>query len=401
MTQSVAPADSETLQRRGQPMLDLAPPPSTATILEQLQAIARTTALSPTQIVGRFAKVAVGPGKISFNDFVKLRLFEPHFTSDDVLKAFVGQRRNRDICLEVNFRHDWLGLLENKISALSYLAAYGFPTIPAAAIYTKGLKSRASHLLSDRGALGKFLASPENYPLFGKPVDGYQSLGSIGLCGVDPAARSLEAMDGASVPLDAFIDEIETAYPNGYVFQPFVRPHREIEKLCGPRLATVRMVTLLTNDGPILFRAAWKIPGGANLADNFWRAGNLLAKIDLQSGTVGRVISGSGIGTSDRARHPETGLPFDGFRHPDWSEMVSLALDGAQLMRHVPLIGWDIAATGSGPIIVEMNETPDFFLVQMAERKGVLDDTFRAFVADQRVRAAEHAKRSRALIARL
>ena len=63
--------------------------------------------------------------------------------------------------------------------------------------------------------------------------------------------------------------------------------------------------------------------------------------------------------------------------------MKQIALSGATLMRHIPLIGWDIAPSENGPIIVEMNEAPDFFMVQFADRKGILDEEFRSFMAFQ------------------
>jgi hypothetical protein len=48
----------------------------------------------------------------------------------------------------------------------------------------------------------------------------------------------------------------------------------------------------------------------------------------------------------------------------------------------VPLIGWDMAATEDGAVIVEPNFTPDFDLAQLADRRGILDDQFKAFLAD-------------------
>ena len=70
-------------------------------------------------------------------------------------------------------------------------------------------------------------------------------------------------------------------------------------------------------------------------------------------------------------------------------------------MRHVPLIGWDIASTAEGIVIVEMNETPDFFLAQFAERRGVLDQDLKAFIAFQRRQAFDFRRRRKAMVAKL
>ncbi len=99
--------------------------------------------------------------------------------------------------------------------------------------------------------------------------------------------------------------------------------------------------------------------------------------------------------------HPDTGLAMIGFQHPAWSEMKALALEGAQLMRHVPMIGWDLTHTDERPVIVEMNETPDFFLVQLADRRGIYDETFERFVAFQAKKRSEFLKEAQGRLAKL
>ena len=58
--------------------------------------------------------------------------------------------------------------------------------------------------------------------------------------------------------------------------------------------------------GPKIIRACWKIPAGVNMADNYWRAGNLLAQIDMHSGRVLRVSSGAGLDVRCHDAHPDT-----------------------------------------------------------------------------------------------
>jgi len=237
--------------------------------------------------------------------------------------------------------------------------------------------------------------------LFGKPVEGVRSLGSIGLRSCDPALRMLRRSDGRELAVDELIDAIVGNYADGYVFQSFVAPSAAIRALCGDRLSTVRFLTLQTPDGPIIARTAMKIPGGVNVADNFWRKGNLLAQIDPETGQLGRVVSGSGLEMIEVARHPETNMAFDAWTHPDWETMRQLALDGATTMRHVPMIGWDIADTASGPTIVEMNITPDCFLFQLVDGAGMLNGQFRDFVAYQTKKGLDASKAVKAALRHL
>ncbi len=83
---------------------------------------------------------------------------------------------------------------------------------------------------------------------------------------------------------DAFVEDVFNHYDGGYLFEHFLAPHQDAIKLHGERLGTARILTLCDDDGARIFRASWKIPAGANMADNFWRSGNLLAKLDLATG---------------------------------------------------------------------------------------------------------------------
>lgn len=391
-------AISNALPAAAAPALDVARASTGGSTAEQIARIRGATGLGHGAIVGAFARLARGPGKLSFADFVRLRLFEPQ-APGAALNEFVGQRRNRDICVTVNYRHDWYGLMSDKVAVTSYLKSYGLPAIPIAAIYAAGLNGEG--VLASREALEPFITTPSHLPLFGKPVDGCQSLGSIGLRAYRAAGREFETTDGRRIALERLLSDIETNYAAGYVFQPLIRPHPDVTSLCGERLACARILTALTETGPKVIRTCWKIPAGANMADNYWRAGNLLAQVDIDSGRVLRATSGAGLEARVHDRHPDTDIPLPGFVIPQWAEMKALALRGARLMRHMPLIGWDIAPSESGAVIVEMNETPDFFLVQFADRRGILDAEFRAFMDFQAKNAAAHAKAMKADIAKL
>jgi hypothetical protein len=123
------------------------------------------------------------------------------------------------------------------------------------------------------------------------------------------------------------------------------------------------------------------VAAGANRADNFWRNGNMLAAVDTTTGTVTRVIRGTGPLQEEIVVHPDTGAVLVGAKVPCWREALELARATARDLPHVPLIGWDIAVTRRGPVLVEANNTPDFRLVEMAERRGAYDEELKEFLA--------------------
>ncbi len=378
--------------------LDIAQPRASQSIDAALMKMVAEIKVSPLKLMRDYVGLSFGPGKISFKDYTQLRLFDEAFWDGADRRAVAGQHRGVELHQQLNYRHDWWGLCDDKIAMTSYLAAYGFPTIPVLAVYSDNLGTAAAHVARNAQELRHVLMDEANYPMFGKPTEGLQSLGSAGLKRYSAQAHCLELTDGRVVALDAFVADIVRHYAQGYLLQKFVAPHAAIRALCGDRLPTIRIVTLNTESGPTVFRACWKIPAGTNVADNYWRSGNLLAQLDIARGKVLRVLSGSGLGLTYHEQHPDTKVAMIGFEIPHWPAIVATVVEGARLMQHVPLIGWDVAALDSGPVIVEMNERPDFFLPQLADARGVLDAELTDFLAVQRRKAAERRRANRALL---
>jgi putative polysaccharide biosynthesis protein len=395
-------SDAKTADHDPQkPLLDVARPKAAHAVDAALLRMVAETKASPLKIMRDYVGLSFGPGKVSFKDYTQLRLFDEAFWAGADRKAVIGQHRGVEIHQQVNYRHEWWGLFDNKIAMASYLAAYGFPTIPVLAVYCENLGTAAPHVARNPEELRRVLKDESNYPMFGKPTEGLQSLGSVGLKRFAASAQCLETTDGRVIALDAFVADIVKHYADGYLFQKFASPHSAIRALCGDRLPTIRIVTLNLDGGPRVFRACWKIPAGDNIADNYWRDGNLLAQIDIAKGTVLRVLSGAGLGVAHHIVHPDTKVRMIGFEIPHWDAMVATVVEAARLMQHVPLIGWDVAALESGPVIVEMNERPDFFLPQLADARGILDDTLTDFLAVQKRKAAEWRKGNKSALKEL
>jgi hypothetical protein len=379
------------------PAVDVAKPHHDVPLDAALRRMAAIAKTSPLRITREYISLAFGPGRLSFSDYMSLRLFDNEYYAGVDKRAVVGQRRSGELGYFINYRQDWWGLVGDKIAAASYLSAHGFPIIPALAMYVANLRSGSRRVLRNEAQLRTFLMDESNYPMFGKPTDECQSLGSIGLKRYASGDRVLETVDGRSVALDTFVGDVVKHYSKGYVFQKFLSPHPTIRTVCGDRLATVRFVTISTADGPKVFRACWKIPAGTNIADNYWRPGNLLAQLDPAQGRVMRAVSGAGLQLVEVTHHPDTNVELDSVTVPHWEGMVRTAVEAARLMQHVPMIGWDMACLEGGPTIVEMNVKPDFFLNQLADRRGVLDSEFTEFMALQKRNAADHVKSVRAV----
>jgi hypothetical protein len=156
------------------------------------------------------------------------------------------------------------------------------------------------------------------------------------------------------IPIGEFADQVEKFATGGYLFQTRLSPHPKIVDVVGDHIATVRMFVLVDDQGPTLLRASWKIPSGKAVADNFWRAGNMLGGIDVDTGKVIRVLLRTESGTEPIEQHPVTGASFNDLVFPEWGSMREVVIRGAAAVPTCHFQGWDVALTDRGPVLVEL-----------------------------------------------
>jgi hypothetical protein len=163
-----------------------------------------------------------------------------------------------------------------------------------------------------------------------------------------------------------------------YILQKMLRNHSLIRKMT-KYVATVRMVNFVHPDRVRTPFAALKLPGANNIADNYWRKGNMIADIDLETGKLRRAIRGKGVTTEDLETHPDTGDKLIGMQLPYWKEIRELNALAVSYFTPVRYNSLDIAITDDGPVVVEINTGSSFELLQLAMGKGLLTDENEAF----------------------
>jgi hypothetical protein len=277
---------------------------------------------------------------------------------------------------------------QDKVAFSAYMSSYGFPVLDVQATLHPYRSLRGAHALRTLDDAGDFLRKRANYPLFSKPFDGMRSVGSARIESYDASLDELVLHGGRTLAVDAYLTGIARYLANGYLFQSVQHPHRRVREICGDRLASVRMVVIVGPNGPEPFRAVWKIPAGPNVADNFWRTGNLLAGIDLETGRLTRVITGVATEQVDIVEHPDSRASLVDFVIPDWAELKKLCVDAAATMPGITLQGWDVSPSERGPVLGEVNIGGDFTLPQLGNAAGMLDQRFREYLDSHHFRSA-------------
>lgn len=140
----------------------------------------------------------------------------------------------------------------------------------------------------------------------------------------------------------------------------------EWAKLSPNSTNTLRVMTSAVNGKSRIMFVAARIGSGKSITDNFHQGGQGVL-VDIETGK----LVGNGIDKKlNESECSCTGIKFDGFQVPYWEEIKKMTLEAALVNDKVNLIGWDVAITPNGPLIIESNRGPGWDLPQVLLKKG-------------------------------
>ncbi len=136
---------------------------------------------------------------------------------------------------------------------------------------------------------------------------------------------------------------------------------------------TIRIITFNTRHGIIAPFAFLKTGRCGSFVDN-GGAGGILIGIDKESG----VTNTHGVDEAGNIykSHPDTGKPFMGFQLPDYEQAVELCKKLSAMTPRVRFVGWDLAYTDTGWVIVEGNGMSQLVGPQSTQQRGVKQQVY-------------------------
>jgi hypothetical protein len=150
---------------------------------------------------------------------------------------------------------------------------------------------------------------------------------------------------------------VRTNLEKGFLIEEKLTNTAEVASLYPGSLNTFRIVTIKAPGNRWCLAAAYlRVGAGGNVVDNI-AAGGILVRVDADGRTRSAHRHGQSI-----THHPDTGAELVGVRLAGYRAACELALEASAKLGFVGTIGWDIAATERGPMIVEANLwwTPSF-----------------------------------------
>jgi hypothetical protein len=153
--------------------------------------------------------------------------------------------------------------------------------------------------------------------------------------------------DGCVVPGASFAEEFRK---QDCLVQPFIKNHPDLAQVSNDALAALRIVTGMNDDSEAEFVAALiGLPHGVCETS----ADGIPCSVDPENG---RIRHGALLGGELITRHPDTCTPIAGILLPYWRESVDLVRRAhAGAFSRFAFLGWDIALTQDGPVLLEAN----------------------------------------------
>lgn len=332
---------------------------------------------------------------LQLSEMLKLRLRRPpvgiseyfeygvwHASITPALRdEFIGWRQSSELDRKLN--DDDSRILAND-KLLNYLVLHvnGLPIPPPMATYSAyGRRIGREQVLLTQDDVRSFL-NGKVYPFYVKPISAGYGRGVLGV--TQREGDRFRLIDGRLIGIDEFMAPFSFSPYKGMLFQKPLTAHPDIADVTGTQaISCVRFICFVTSSGPVVHTAFWKITTGQNMLDNFSHGdyGNCLGAIDLESGTIKRVIARMGPG-GQVERHPTTQKPLIGLTLPDWVRAVDLVRSASRHFPGLRLQNWDVALCPEGPVLLELNTESELAVPQAISGRGLMDARLRSILAD-------------------
>ncbi|MBQ3611214.1 MAG: hypothetical protein IJA01_02980 [Firmicutes bacterium] len=178
---------------------------------------------------------------------------------------------------------------------------------------------------------------------------------------ISSQGKGVEAFDVDQDKLDEMY-EMFCSFPKGVVEECIVQ-HPEMARFSKNAVNTIRTVTIFKDDKVNIVYAAVKMGGGDSVVDNVHISGGVVTPLDVETGKVRH--KASDFEGNLYTHHPVTGEYIMDLQVPFWDEYKEYMDKLCRVVDGINYIGWDIAISDKGPVVIEANFKPSPSLIQI------------------------------------
>lgn len=196
-------------------------------------------------------------------------------------------------------------------------------------------------------AIKQELKEKKYQKIFVKPVDGQ---GGYGIFIFERNNRGVYRTANNDVLNEEFLHEI--GVNNNYIIQAGLEQIKEISYMYPRSVNTFRIATENKNGNTRVLCSTLRMGKGGNQVDNSAQDGIVLG-ININTGETDP-FAATELGVFF-SKHPDTNFVFKNHKISNWRKVKDAVLVFAKKLPQFVYLGWDIALTQNGPIVIETN----------------------------------------------
>lgn len=154
------------------------------------------------------------------------------------------------------------------------------------------------------------------------------------------------------------------------IIEELIVQSKEMAEFNSHSVNTVRFAMFTHKDGTVEnVYAMFRTGVGDSIVDNA-SMGGIACAVDTETG---KVISDGFTKTGGEhfIEHPESHIKYMGYQIPRWDELKQTCYDASKLVSQFKMVGWDMALTDKGWVVVEANSRPNINTIQMCLGHGL------------------------------
>lgn len=163
--------------------------------------------------------------------------------------------------------------------------------------------------------------------------------------------KPLRKDSGVGVAVFTYGESELPDYP--FIAEEIIRQSDALAKFHPSSVNTLRLNTIRCKDEVVVWQCILRYGRSGNVVDNA-HFGGCFSVIDDN----GYAIAAGDVKRHKYTVHPDTGVALTGFKVPDWEKACELVKTLATKVGGLRYIGWDLAHTDKGWILVEANTQP-------------------------------------------
>jgi hypothetical protein len=264
---------------------------------------------------------------------------------------------------DIQDRCEAKAILENKLFTFFYFSQFDIPMPRMVAYNQKNtfFLGKSVNTLHDVEAFDNlfrrfFESNPRNKVLFVKPVQGFQGKGIIRVTLTDVGDKT--KMTGY----------FEVITQGSYIIQETLIQHEALNRINPSSINTIRTNTYCDESGEVkIISALLRMGMNGSYVDNA-NSGGCFAGINMANGHLKKnaqreILFGGELYDA----HPDSHVRFEGFALPFFEDAMQMVRKAHACIPEIPLVGWDVALTTEGPVILEGNHDFDIGMADLAD----------------------------------